>query len=266
MIGSNTEAGKRKRGRPQLDAKQDKWYGVEDLRERKRIQDRLAQRARRKRIHPDQPASEMSPRKGSDSIKSTPAKDAEAHDDAEDVFASEDRLPDESHTLHELLSFTDQSRLTISGSWDSAKVMPWPVSRPPSQLFTTSIGSDHWYLCWPAWSIYAALSSHGMIMRTSCLDCTYDGVSSIDDGNIPGALKPSPLQLLTKHRRWIDRFPFPRMRDNMILLSEVIDLDQFCADLFGSASFTLKDSHPTWEATSWIVGREFAQKWGYLLL
>lgn len=39
---------KRGRGRPRTVAHLDIWFGVEDAKERKRIQDRLAQRARRK--------------------------------------------------------------------------------------------------------------------------------------------------------------------------------------------------------------------------
>src|SRR5262245_58703665 len=39
--------GRRGRGRPQVDAKFDVWFGVQDAKERKKIQDRLAQRARR---------------------------------------------------------------------------------------------------------------------------------------------------------------------------------------------------------------------------
>lgn len=166
----------------------------------------------------------------------------------------------------ELLSFTDQSRLIIKGSWGNARVDPWPISRPPTSLFTTTpMGQDHRYLCWPAWSIYAALTSHGMILGLTCDQCVADGLSSPEYDNLPPALKPSPLQLVTLHCKWIDRFPFPRMRDNMILLSGVIDLDQFCADMFGMASFTLKDSCPSWDPRSWILGAEFGQKWGYLL-
>lgn len=48
--GSEDEAKtlKRGRGRPRTSPHLDVWYGVEDPKERKRIQDRLAQRARRK--------------------------------------------------------------------------------------------------------------------------------------------------------------------------------------------------------------------------
>jgi hypothetical protein len=42
----------RKRGRPRADKKDDVWIGVQDPKTRKRIQDRLAQRARRKFLTP----------------------------------------------------------------------------------------------------------------------------------------------------------------------------------------------------------------------
>ena len=40
--------GRRGRGRPRVDARLDDWSDVQDKRERKRIQDRLAQRWKRK--------------------------------------------------------------------------------------------------------------------------------------------------------------------------------------------------------------------------
>ena len=51
--GTNTDTNtntKRKRGRPPVESRYDNWYGVVDPKERKRIQDRLAQRARRRLI------------------------------------------------------------------------------------------------------------------------------------------------------------------------------------------------------------------------
>lgn len=45
---ASTKTEKRKRGRPKVDPSLDVWFGVQDMKERKRIQDRLAQRTRRK--------------------------------------------------------------------------------------------------------------------------------------------------------------------------------------------------------------------------
>jgi hypothetical protein len=55
------------------------------------------------------------------------------------------------------------------------------------------------------------------------------------------------------------------MRDNMILLSGLVDLDEFVRDLFGMASLILQPQtqRPTWDPESWTLGPEFAPKWAY---
>jgi hypothetical protein len=129
------------------------------------------------------------------------------------------------------------------------------------------VSNDHRFLCRPAWPIYAALSNHGFMQGTmSCEEGSIDAPSPTAYLSLPEALKPTPLQLAMAHRRWIDRFPFPRMRDNMILLAALIDLDEFVRDLFGMASLLPRPEvqRLTWEPTHWIIGPEFAAKWGYL--
>ena len=81
---------------------------------------------------------------------------------------------------------------------------------------------------------------------------------------LPEFLRPTPLQLAMVHRRWIDRFPFPRLRDNMILLSALVDLDLFVRDLFNMVSLTLRPDRATWDPKAWTIGPEFSLKWGYL--
>ena len=62
----------------------------------------------------------------------------------------------------------------------------------------------------------------------------------------------------------MDRFPFPKMRDNMITLMGIIDEEEFFADLFCLDSFEIKPGAPAWDPTSWKIGKDFGKKWGYL--
>ncbi len=134
-----------------------------------------------------------------------------------------------------------------------------------------SVDVDHKYLCWPAWPIYSSLFQHSLMQGTNGVDCGAEGKSPAEYmSSQPESLKPTPLQLAVPHRRWIDRFPFPRLRDNLILLSGLIDLDEFVHDLFTTASLVWlgpqrQGQGATWDPESWTLGRsEFAPKWAYL--
>ncbi|EXJ68553.1 uncharacterized protein A1O5_08346 [Cladophialophora psammophila CBS 110553] len=126
--------------------------------------------------------------------------------------------------------------------------------------------TDHHFLSWPAWAIYSTLGQHGEMQGTSCSDCWEEAKSPLEYLALPDSLRPSPLQLAMPHQRWIDRFPFPRLRDNMILLSGLIDLNEFVRDLFGMASLILRREvhRATWDPEAWAMGAEFSSKWGYL--
>lgn len=82
--------------------------------------------------------------------------------------------------------------------------------------------------------------------------------------SIPSSLHPTALQLTTIHPSWVDRFPFPRMRDNLITLSGIIEEEEFMRDIFTMASFSIKPSTASWDPTGWVMSRPFSKKWGYL--
>lgn len=157
------------------------------------------------------------------------------------------------------------SRTHPSSRASQAKINPFMDMKASSNVRTANdICSDHHFICWSASSIYAALGEHGLMQGTTCLDSQQDARCPPEYLALPEALRPTPLQLAMPHRRWIDRFPFPRLRDNMILLSALIDLDDFVRDLFGTESLTLRKDCATWEPQSWVIGPEFSAKWGYL--
>ena len=93
---------------------------------------------------------------------------------------------------------------------------------------------------------------------------TVPGKSTPQPPSIPSPLHPTAIQLTTIHPRWIDRIPFPRMRDNLITLTGIVDEEEFLRDMFGMESFSIKPGFAGWDRMGWVMGREFSKKWGYL--
>ncbi|CAI7669428.1 unnamed protein product [Penicillium manginii] len=88
---------------------------------------------------------------------------------------------------------------------------------------------------------------------------------------IPPCLRPSYIQLHVPHHPWLDFFPFPRMRDCMILAGDSFDDDDLCHDLMAfwdtrNTAATLLVWGNSWEAKNWEVTEGFARKWKWLLL
>ena len=82
--------------------------------------------------------------------------------------------------------------------------------------------------------------------------------------SVPQILHPTQLQLTTPHYNWIDPLPFPRMRDNVIFLSKVCDVDELFRDFFATRSFSVKEGALAWDPQAWQISPEFEAKWGYL--
>ncbi|KAJ5661892.1 uncharacterized protein N7477_009508 [Penicillium maclennaniae] len=87
---------------------------------------------------------------------------------------------------------------------------------------------------------------------------------------IPPCLRPTSLQLRIPHHPWLDFFPFPNMRDCMILAGDAFDDDDLCHDLMAfwdtkNTAATLLVWGNSWEAKNWEVTEAFAHKWKWLL-
>ncbi|GLA44904.1 hypothetical protein CBS147343_10414 [Aspergillus niger] len=88
--------------------------------------------------------------------------------------------------------------------------------------------------------------------------------------SIPYSLRPTALQRATPHHPWLDVFPFPCMRDNLIQAGDDLDDDELCHDLTAfwdtrSSNATLLVWGTPWDPKNWEVTEEFAKKWGVFL-
>ncbi|KAL4930289.1 bZIP transcription factor [Aspergillus undulatus] len=94
--------------------------------------------------------------------------------------------------------------------------------------------------------------------------------ASYNEELIPLALRPTDIQRRMLHHPWLDFFPFPKMRDWLILGEHLYDDEELCHDLMAfwdtrATQATLVVWGQSWDPRSWEVTEGFAVKWGWLL-
>ncbi|KAH8812498.1 hypothetical protein F5884DRAFT_785562 [Xylogone sp. PMI_703] len=92
----------------------------------------------------------------------------------------------------------------------------------------------------------------------------------------PGCLLPTTLQKIIPHHVWIDVLPFPRLRDNILLLESGIsphspkyDDDALCRWMIGvhpdqKEGGLILWGEP-WDPASWEITEDFARHWSWML-
>jgi len=97
-----------------------------------------------------------------------------------------------------------------------------------------------------------------------------DGVVQL----FPAHLTPTALQRTVKHHPWLDLFPIPRMRDNILqgIQDGILDEDMLCNELVcdllnleGSSAASLIIWGDSWEMGQWEFSPDFFKRWGALL-
>lgn len=92
-----------------------------------------------------------------------------------------------------------------------------------------------------------------------------------EDTALPVSLRPTQLQKTLSHHPWLDFFPLPKMRDNLIRAGETFDDEQLCLDLMGFWDMTSATSCSllVWgepaDPRSWEVTEDFLRKWPWVV-
>lgn len=87
---------------------------------------------------------------------------------------------------------------------------------------------------------------------------------------IPSTLQPTRLQKSVIHHPWLDFFPLPRMRDNLIEAGDDWDDEQLCIDIMGFWNEADNDSGllvwgEPWDVRSWEMTEWFLKKWQWVV-
>ncbi|KIW65442.1 hypothetical protein, variant [Phialophora macrospora] len=132
-----------------------------------------------------------------------------------------------------------------------------------SQITPIGQGLDIGYEPCLSMTVVSAMYVNGVILGLK--GCTVIPQTSPPAGpDVPFSLQPTFLQLTTIHQPGIDRFPFPKMRDNLISMYAAIDEEEFGRDLCTRPSFTITAGMAPWDPKAWKIERFFADKWGFL--
>ncbi|GMG31110.1 unnamed protein product [Aspergillus oryzae var. brunneus] len=121
---------------------------------------------------------------------------------------------------------------------------------------------------------YQNVVAIGMTVEWMCQDSTISIFSLArpqhGEHSIPQSLQPTPLQRTVPHHPWLDIFPIPQMRDNLIRAGKDLDDDELCHDL--TAFWDTRRSNATmlvwgtpWDAENWEITEDFARKWRFFL-
>jgi hypothetical protein len=94
--------------------------------------------------------------------------------------------------------------------------------------------------------------------------------SNINPPLCPEALRPTHLQKTIKHHPWIDLWPIPQMRDNLLLAGDEYDEDRLCNDLVEFNGVTNEQTglvvwNQPWDPMGWEVSETFLGNWGWTI-
>ncbi|KAF2468690.1 uncharacterized protein BDR25DRAFT_343988 [Lindgomyces ingoldianus] len=250
----------------------DDWTGKTDAKERRKIQNRLHQRAWRRRKAATQPSATSSGREWHQVTDNASPKACEPNAVSEALAqATTAFIPQPSAcpatavgptlipskkpvqriplSIHELMSVNlaeSSSPMPPTNKQHPPLIHPViPYLKPLGCLtqsdippFRFPLSPDHYLITLIQYNVLrASITNHAIvsIMHTIPAECRAALTIQLlpRPTTLPPSLLPTPLQKSTIHAPWIDAVPSPPLRDNLIQHYGTWDVDDWCEDVMG---------------------------------
>ncbi|OJZ91161.1 hypothetical protein ASPFODRAFT_180527 [Aspergillus luchuensis CBS 106.47] len=280
----------------------DDWYGVSDAKERRRRQNRLNQRVRRYKArlaqarsipsnghyHPVQTLQTPSNIESTGEPQSTqphPGQDVEPElTTLTRFYTGHNGSEDSKATITTRNTRSTQAKIDAlcakMPSTDKVNILLQQLAKFHSSYQLNCPQADHLL------SLTRMNVHRGFVANMATLGITWewmkdDSISPFSLGRpghddlvattLPDSLRPTELQCLSPHHTWIDLFPCPIMRNNLIREGDDWDDEELCTDIMGfwdgtsTGPFGLIIWGEPSDPRSWEITEGFLKKWGRLV-
>ncbi|CZR56203.1 uncharacterized protein PAC_06091 [Phialocephala subalpina] len=279
-------------------AQDEDWTGIQSPPKRRTLQNRVNQRARRLRLANGSKAPNENSRVEQDGRR-LPSPPNACSSNTSSTFSriampNQKRLRESgghgdrnSHHAHTSSSFSSESPPRICHTSTPSSTDPWDESRGCHE--NAIIQFEKWTrqasLDDPTSNNLFTLIHYNMyrafVRNIHALHLTVAGTN--DDGaispfntlntelsHIPPSLQPTSIQRTILHHPWLDLFPIPRMRDNLIQAGSSFDEMKLCRDLVGRDHKTgeltgIAVWGEAWDPSNWEVTEAFSREWKWVL-
>jgi Domain of unknown function (DUF3425) len=85
--------------------------------------------------------------------------------------------------------------------------------------------------------------------------------------NLPPSLSPTAVQIHMSHHPWLDCFPFPQIRNNLIPAAHLFTDCDLCTDIMDPANgdVGMMVWGDPWVPQNWEISEFFIQKWSWVI-
>ncbi|KAL4911032.1 hypothetical protein BDW74DRAFT_142300 [Aspergillus multicolor] len=263
---------------------EDEWAGLGDPKERRKIQNRINQRAFRQRRRAQQKKAniqdqieEMIARGEVTLLPRTSSSSSTSPQSSSSTHSPPSHSSTSSNTNQNPLVTTWERRMCFLGT-EIDKLLERFSSNAVESYVLGSPSTDHLLTLCKVNVFRAFMTNMATLGMSAGPEWMEDEAISpfstsspgyLPQERIPLSLRPTKLQSSTIHHPWLDFFPFPRIRDNLIMAGDFDD-HPLCLDIMGFWNVTDEacgllvwgEAH---DPANWEVSENFLRRWPWVV-